>query len=147
MREVVSRVLPVEELGSYSEGDASELESLINLWTSCTRQCKLAIPSFEEELGKQSKAVQTAIRVTLSNIMGTQLLPSRCFDTRPCSHPTDQGGFLSSQGPAGLYGCAGPKKYVLGASYSDTQQILPRGRSQEKLLPTRGLHQVLQCRS
>jgi hypothetical protein len=74
--EAKSRVIPPEELGSYSEDDASELTSLRDLWWSCTAQCRLAIQNFEEELGTQPEAVQTAIRVTLSNIMGTQLLSS-----------------------------------------------------------------------
>ena len=75
-RDIVSRVIPPQELGSYSESDALEVNSLWTLWVSCIKQCGLAIQNYEKELGTHPEAVQAKITLTLSKIMGTQLLSS-----------------------------------------------------------------------
>ena len=92
---VESCVIPPQELGSYSEGDASDVYSLIEMWSSCTQQCKLAIQNFEEELGKHPEAVQTAISLTLRNIMGTQLLtPDESIHDRVLTKSIQEAEFL-----------------------------------------------------
>ena len=76
IRDIASRVIPPQELGSYSESDALEVDSLCTLWLSCTKQCGLAIQNFKEELGMYLEDMQAKITLTLSKIMDTQLLSS-----------------------------------------------------------------------